>query len=205
MKIIACALVLFLASCHHTPRQNTTKDLDKLITLMTGSFSSIKQSQTDESYYDIHLNMAPIWPDNANGRWLYVEQAVSTYLNKPYRQRIYHVTALADGQFASAVYELPQPQDYIGAYKDTERFTSLKPGDLNARQGCTVFLNKTAKGKFSGSTDTNKCLSSLRGATYATSIVEIDQDKITSWDRGFDKDDQHVWGAEKGAYVFDRQ
>ncbi len=205
MKIIICVFVLLLASCHQNTHHNKDNDLNQLVNLMTGSFSSNKQSQQDQSYYDIHLNMAPIWQDNNDGRWLYVEQAVSTSLEKPYRQRVYHVTALANGQFASAVYELPQPQDYIGAYKDTGRFASLKPDDLTARQGCTVFLNKITVNTYSGSTDTNKCLSSLRGAQYATSTVSISQDTITSWDRGFDKGNQHVWGAEKGAYVFDRQ
>jgi len=181
-----------------------TNDLDQLVGLMSGSFSSMKQSETDKDYFDIRLEMAPIWKNNTNGRWLYVEQAVSTYLNKPYRQRIYHVTQLSDSQFSSAVFELPNPENYIGAYADVTLFNQLNPEDLILREGCAVILKKINNNKYSGSTDTNKCLSSLRGATYATSVVTIESDKIHSWDRGFDKDNKQVWGAEKGAYVFDK-
>ncbi|WP_188926788.1 CpcT/CpeT family chromophore lyase [Shewanella algicola] len=28
------------------------------------------------------------------------------------------------------------------------------------------------------------------------------KDKIVSWDRGFDSNDQQVWGAVKGGYEF---
>jgi CpeT protein len=48
----------------------------------------------------------------------------------------------------------------------------------------------------------NNCPSNLRGATYATSEVVVQHDKMISWDRGFDSRDKQVWGAEKGGYIF---
>jgi hypothetical protein len=35
--------------------------------------------------------------------------------------------------------------------------------------------------------------------------VSIANGKITSWNHGFDAQDKHVWGTEKGAYVFDKK
>jgi len=55
---------------------------------------------------------------------------------------------------------------------------------------------------FVGGTEGKGCASDLRRATYATSEVVVKLDHLTSWDRGFDKSDRQVWGAEKGGYVF---
>jgi CpeT protein len=35
--------------------------------------------------------------------------------------------------------------------------------------------------------------------------VEIFADRLASWDRGWNKEDKQVWGAEKGGYVFIKQ
>ena len=55
-----------------------------------------------------------------------------------------------------------------------------------------------------GSTREDACKSTLRGSNYATSQVEITADSVSSWDQGFDANGEQVWGAVKGAYVFDR-
>lgn len=111
---------------------------------------------------------------------------------------------MSDKKFSSAVYELPNPEEYIGSHKNLSKIANLTPNKLLVRQGCAVILKKISHDKYSGSTHEKSCLSSLRGAQYATSIVTIDKDKILSWDRGFNANDEHVWGAEKGAYVFNR-
>lgn len=48
-------------------------DLETLRKWMTGSFSSHAQVQADSSYYDIRLEMVPIWKSRSDGAWLYVE------------------------------------------------------------------------------------------------------------------------------------
>ena len=47
--------------------------------------------------------------------------------------------------------------------------------------------------------------STLRGASSATSEVEVHPDRVVSWDRGFDAERKHVWGAEKGYSAVLRQ
>ena len=44
----------------------------------------------------------------------------------------------------------------------------------------------------------------MRGASFARSEVEILEDKVISWDRGFDANGEYVWGAEKGPYIFNK-
>jgi CpeT protein len=178
-------------------------DLQDLVTMMTGSFSSQAQAQADSAnFYDIRLEMKPIWTDNPDGHWFYVEQAVASHKEKPYRQRVYHVTQVEENLFSSMVFTVPDPEAAIGAWRDEEPLSQWGPEDLEERQGCAVYLERRPDGSFAGSTRARECTSSLRGATYATSEITITADRVVSWDRGFDAEDNHVWGAEKGGYVF---
>ena len=193
---------LIFISCTATKKSSSDEDTNDLMKMMTGTFNSETQATADSTYYNITLQMYPIWK-NKEGNWLYVEQAVTAAQDQPYRQRVYKVWKEGN-QYTSAVYTLPDPKDYIGAWKTPEKFNDLKPEDLKIREGCAVYLTKTPKGNYVGATGKNSYGSTLRGASYATSKVTIDKDKIVSWDQGFDEDGKQVWGATKAGYVFDR-
>ncbi len=180
-------------------------DLDTLFDWMSGSFSSAAQAAEDPDFYHITLEMAPVWAERAGEHWLYVEQAVAATKDKPYRQRVYRLRALADGTIESAVYLLPNPEDVVGAWKGSGLLNGVSPEDLELRTGCSVFLKRVDESRFAGATSGSECASSLRGAAYATSEVTISEDGIESWDQGFDAAGKQVWGAEKGGYIFDRQ
>ena len=169
---------------------------------MQGSFNSRNQSLTDSNYYDITLHMYPIWGSNNN--FIYVEQSVSSMQEKPYRQRIYEIKRNSDSTFTSVIYKLPNDSLFVGAWRDTSLFRDLKISDLTRLDGCEVILKNVGKKHYLGSTDEKSCPSVLYGASYATSEVEILNDKIISWDRGFDIDDNQVWGATNGGYVFNK-
>jgi hypothetical protein len=178
-------------------------DLALLVSWMSGSFSSEAQSKGDGDFFDIRLEMAPIWTDRTDGFWLYVEQAAADHRDKPYRQRVYHLTLQEDGTIRSDIYALPgEPLDYAGAWKDPAVLDDLQPGALVLRTGCAVMLRKTAGDRFEGGTAGHDCASSLRGARYATSEVVVTPHQMVSWDRGYDKAGEQIWGAVKGGYIF---
>lgn len=58
---------------------------------------------------------------------------------------------------------------------------------------------------FSGQTHERDCPSSLNGASFASSEVELRSDQMSSWDRGYDADGAQVWGATAGPYRFVRR
>jgi CpeT protein len=176
---------------------------DLLADYLTGHFSSAAQAKTDMQYFEIHLHAARIWKDRQDGPWIYVEQARGDSLNEPYRQRVYHVVQLEDGTFASHVFELPDPEKAIGAWKDDKALAGVTPQMLTTRTGCTVYM-KYEDGKFVGGTKEKECQSSLRGASYATSEVTATPEGLRTWDRGYDADGKQVWGAKAGPYVFER-
>ncbi|MEM7573367.1 MAG: chromophore lyase CpcT/CpeT [Bacteroidota bacterium] len=194
--------LLFAFSCVSS-RQSAANYAD-LTEKMTGSFDSKLQASTDDSYYEISLHMYPIWEDRP-GTWLYIEQALYSNQDSPYRQRVYQVEQRSGRKFISRVFELPDPEAFIGAYRDPSNFDKLRAEDLIERDGCAVFLRWQKDGTFKGSTNEQDCSSSLRGATFATSKVTIGDGFIQSWDQGFNAEGEQVWGATEGGYMFFRQ
>jgi hypothetical protein len=203
-KIVVVAAVVFLAIFGCSSSKEVSKHsqvLDRLAAYMTGSFSSAAQAQADTDYLDIRLHMSRIWKERTDGYWLYVEQATASRLEKPYRQRVYHLTQRRDGTFESVVFTVSDPLRFAGDWKKDNPLATLTVDSLSERAGCSIVL-RTEGDVFEGSTVGKECPSDLRSAAYATSEVRISVDRLVSWDRGWGKDDKQVWGAEKGGYVF---
>lgn len=184
----------------------TGPGLAQLAALMIGVFSSAEQAQADPEFRSVRLVMIPIWAERSDGPWLYVEQAIADALDRPYRQRVYRLRASDDGQAVeSVVYTLPgDPLRFAAAWKQERPLSELAPADLVERKGCAIRLERRADGVWSGATAPKSCPSDLRGASYATSEVEIGEGRVVTWDRGYDAGGKQVWGAEKGSYRFVR-
>jgi len=185
-----------------TPEQ---KDVEVLVDYMTGSFFSEEQAKMDTNYFNIELEMVQIWKDRTDGPWLYIEQAVAKSKDKPYRQRVYQLIKRSDGKIESIVYTIPDPLRFSGDYKKEFPLLRLTPDSLTLKEGCEVVLYQADEGYFEGSTIDRNCSSDLRGASYATSKVIIHNDKMISWDRGFDENGNQVWGATKCGYIFKKK
>ncbi|HMS32960.1 MAG TPA: chromophore lyase CpcT/CpeT [Ignavibacteria bacterium] len=203
-KIILLTLIIILVTSLKSFSQIKSIDINKLVTMMEGSFSSEEQSKNDSDYYDIRLHMKRVWPEISSAYYLYVEQAVASAQDKPYRQRVYRITTTYEGRFESAVFTIKDPLRFAGEWKKENPLSELTPDSLTAREGCSVILTLMTNEYYEGSTEGNNCESDLRGAKYATSEVRIYKDEIISWDRGYDSEGNQVWGAEKGGYVFKR-
>ena len=206
LVFLVLAGMIFSSSCANrslqSQKSSKQKEIAELFQLMSGTFSSREQAQNDSSFYNINLVMHPIWEKNQEAKWLYVEQAVTRMIDKPYRQRVYKLTMEEDGSIASTVYELPNPSKYIHGWNQAEVFNQINPDSLILREGCAVYLTKDKQGCYTGSTKAKACKSSLRGASYATSKVTICPGQVSSWDQGWNDMDEQVWGAEKAGYIF---
>lgn len=181
------------------------RDVEALVEYMIGSFSSEEQAEKDSNYFNIELEMVQIWKDRTDGPWIYIEQAVAETKEKPYRQRVYQIKQRSDGKIESIVYSIPDPLRFAGDYKKEFPLLRLTPDSLLIKEGCEVVLYRTDYGYFEGGTVDKNCSSDLRGASYATSEVMIDKDKMITWDRGFDENGNQVWGATEGGYIFKKK
>ena len=205
MRFYALVLIVLLsAPLAVTEEPAADRELDTLIWWMTGSFSSEAQAKEDGDFLHIVLHMARIWNDRTDGVWLYVEQAVSTATDKPYRQRVYRLRRVGEDIFASSVFTFDDPLERAGAWRTDAPLADLSPADLKPRVDCTIYLKLRPDGAFEGSTLGRLCSSKLRGSTWASSEVVVRPDGLVSWDRGWNDAGKQIWGAEKGGYHFDK-
>lgn len=198
MFLLASLFIIFFSKPFNSNSQS--QDLKTLASWMEGSYSSQEQSIKDTTYFDIRLQIVPIWKNRKDGYWFYVEQAVAKFIDKPYRQRVYHLTEKENNVFESAVFTMNEPLRFTHHADMVEK--QLTPDSLISRDGCAVILKKKDNDTFEGATDAKKCPSDRSGAAYATSEVTITKNGLHSWDRGYDSNDKQVWGAEKGGYDF---
>lgn len=199
------SLVLILPSCtpgikHPNIPKMPPNISDTLSEYLIGDYSSKEQSIADSDYFDIRLHIKRVWEDKPGGHWLYVEQAVASAQDKPYRQRIYHIFPNFP-KCISEVYTIKDDKKFIGLWKNKDLEKDLTFASLDRKNGCEVILD-FKNGKFIGGTNGNECSSELKGAKYAKSEVSIGLDDMITWDRGYNSAGEQVWGAVKGGYIF---
>ncbi|KAA3607466.1 MAG: hypothetical protein DWQ06_00060 [Calditrichaeota bacterium] len=197
LRLVALAFITTILSNN----AQAQTDLETLTSWLEGSFNSEEQAKADSDYFHITLEMKQIWQNLEDGKWFYVEQAVAIKRDKPYRQRIYHLTQNGK-KITSEIYTLPNPLRFVGEWKKEKPLATLTPDSLTVREGCAMIMERKDSETFVGSTNGKDCKSNLRGASYATSEATISEEKLVSWDRGFNTKDEHIWGAEKGGYIF---
>ena len=197
------ALVVLVATAFSAREQ---EPFSLLRQYMSGSFSSELQSKSDSDYFDIRLRMEPIWKTSESEFYLYVEQAMSTALDKPYRQRIYRVVKQSDDRFISYIYTMNAPQRFTGKRGSDDVFNTITPDSLKVLEGCEVTLKFNRELlQFEGATADKTCPSTRSGASYTSSKVVIGAQGMNSWDQGWNDAGTQVWGATKGGYSFLKQ
>lgn len=208
-KIVIFIITAFaLVSCSKkapeaSPQDAKAQNFEVLREYLTGSFNSAKQAAGDSAYVDISLEMARIWENKDAGVWVYVEQALSSTTQKPYRQRVYQLQMIDDSVFSSTVYSIPKASRFVGAYINAVSMEVLTPDSLTLLSGCDLLLHFNGK-TFTGKTGDTSCTDSWGEATYVTSKVTVSTTQMQRWDQGWNKAGEQVWGAEKGPYIFDK-
>ena len=201
LSIILTAAILTLLGCKSLQTAPTDGGLQELVNIMQGHYTSEQQSVRDTTYFNISLRMTPIWKQKGN--YLFVEQAMATKQDKPYRVRIYKISQQKN-LVVSEIYTIKNEKNWIGKWATPQAYDALPMTDIDLKKGCEVILDRVEKNKFIGKTGIQTCPSELRGASFASSIVTVTANRLDSWDQGFDKAGKQVWGAEKGGYEFIR-
>jgi len=189
-----------------TSPEAATPQADALLAAyLTGRFDSEAQSKDDPSYFAIQLMVCAVDVPDLGDRVLYVEQARLEQATSPYRQRLYVIEPLDPPatRAVSRVFELDNPSAAVGLCDDPSKLT-LTAADAEEKEGCGVEMEWMGD-HFEGGTVGKDCVSTLSGASYTSSEVNLTDTTMTSWDRGFDANDVQVWGATQGPYVFDRK
>lgn len=194
--------MLFLALLATNTLQ-ASDTLDTYVELRTGSFSSAAQAARDSRYGVATWHIAERPGNEANVRWLYVENWLDN-AQAPYRQRMIRLHLAEDGSIVARGHQLRDPERYVGAWSDTARLSDIDTGALEAMPGCDVTIVRTGPQRFEGQTTGAKCDNAYRGARYAVSQSVLTDHYMTNWDRGFDANGNQVWGPTSGGYRFGR-
>lgn len=181
---------------------------ERLFNYLSGSWDTADQSVADPRFYEIRLSICPVEAPELGQRVLYVEQAMATTPHAPYRQRLYVIEPVPGGRAVDArsrVYELANPSAAVGGCGRLG-LASFHGTDALERPGCAVNLSWNEEtASFIGGTNGRECLSTLRGATYATTEVTLGRERLDSLDRGWSATDVQLWGSTAGAYRFVRR
>jgi len=144
-----------------------------------------------------------IWKDRP-GYWFY-QELYGENNSAIYNQRIIHVKIKDSTNITSTNYVIPNQNKYANGWKNTSIFDDLKVENLKVREGCDVHFQKKTSTIYLGKTNQGTCASSFqKKIAYTTSSIVISKNKITSWDRGYDKNGKQVWGKIQGPYEFIR-
>jgi len=134
---------------------------------------------------------------------LYQEQAVTTNLGQPYRQRLLLLSAVgsASGDAVESFnYRLADDARWAGLCQRDRADRAIVADDLGDAV-CGLHLERRGDG-FLGNTPDGGCPSDYRGASFTTNTIWLTETTMETWDRGFDAAGNQVWGAEDESYLF---
>ncbi len=144
--------------------------------------------------------------DQLDQVWLYQEQALSTELNQPYRQRFLQITASPYSQTVRSLsYKPIHPQAWVNFCDRSASDRRITPSALSTPL-CSVFLkparDSTGQNIYWGNTPADGCPANVRGATRITNHILLHSTGMETWDRGFDAQGKQVWGAKAESYHY---
>lgn len=194
MKKIFSILGLFLILTLTCKAQEQSEDFNQLIDWLTGEYNT-----NAETHLALHITR--IWPNSATGAWVYVEESNIDSIDSPFRQEVYFLSEISDGEYSSDVYKIPGDSAFIGAWKKPSKFDGMTPFDLKNQNGCALFLNYDGF-QYSGKTNSGSCKTQSNDSEYHTSDIILLPTEYQVWDRRFDKDGKQISGAKKEPVKF---
>ena len=180
-----------------------SREIDELVAWLSGTFDSTEQAELDKDTQAVRMVTVTVPKSllSFGAPVLYREQAAVDRLDRPYLQRFMRVEKDPGGAILVRLFELKDPIAAAGKWREASDLGLFGKNDVRERDGCLVTLRPVGD-RFEGGTSGKRCVSSLRGAAYATSEVRIWRDRLETWDRGYDGDGKQVWGPSKGPYRF---
>ena len=185
------------------PTPTVLGDLKMLVAYLSGHFESKNQTPDQVNYYDVQLDVIPIWKKKKDDYWLYVEEATAERAAVTYHQQVFHVYKMGS-LFLRETYTIRNPMRYEGPKRFRKTLRRLRQDSLEIITGCEVYFRYDS-GRFVGQTNRLTCPTKIPGAASGMQELLVSDSQMKSLDRGFDEAGEPVWGLVKGPFVFQRK
>ncbi len=178
-----------------------TQQVKEVVTHLVGTMDTSAQAKANPEFPNVRITTCKVQVPDANGVFLYQEQALTKQLAKPYRQRFLRIAPTKDNLLVeSAAFKPQTPKTWIGLCSKPEAQRIVQRREFG-ESNCSVFLKSTGK-NYVGQTSPGGCPSNFRGATKITNTIILHQTGMDTRDRGFDAIGKQVWGAKDAPYQF---
>jgi hypothetical protein len=193
---ISCLFICTMLLWQCASVQPTTNTLTQW---MTGDFKSERTESAREDHFDVRVHIRPVWQQKKTSAWLYVEQSIvlNDVEEPPFRQRIYHLVQKTKDTIICKIYLLPDAsENWAGAYLNLQLFDLLKPTDLIAQEGCTIYFTRRQQNAFRGGMQEKTCESKLWDSKFVRSNgIVVKETSFQVNDQGVDeKGKSRKWG-----------
>lgn len=203
-----------VVGCRNQPAQvqaqvPLNRQVEEVANRLQGVMTTTEQARSNPDAPDVRMTTCKVEVEDAAASqltdspvtFLYQEQALSSKLDQPYRQRFLRISVSGDRQSVeSAGFEPANPQAFVGLCKKPETQRMVKLSDLGTYR-CSVFLKPIGE-NYQGETPESGCPSNYRGAARIANTVILQPGGMETWDRGFDAAGNQVWGAQDKPYQF---
>lgn len=174
---------------------------------LCGHYSNLDQAQQDPSKFArINIFFMPLPWEVLRAPGIYSEQSYDHDPWRPYRQGVHRLSQCDDVHVVEN-FGLEQPERAAGAGLHPELLLTIDANSLIQRCGCAMHFRCVGPGSYLGELEPgHNCLIPRDGRlTYLVSEVELNQERWSSRDRGFDPlTDAPIWGSEHGMLRFGR-
>jgi len=198
------------ASAQVWPTPEMQQQVNEVARLLEGVMDTTAQAQANPKAPSVQMTTCRVKADLPKSLQsaivLYQEQALTTKLTQPYRQRVLFIAASPpfSNSVVSLSHKLAEPAKWIGFCNQSNSQRLLQLDQDLGEKVCSVYLEKSTDG-YKGETPPQGCPANVRGAVRITNTVELNPDGMNTWDRGFDANGKQVWGAQSESYQFRRK
>ncbi|NJR52056.1 MAG: chorismate mutase [Leptolyngbyaceae cyanobacterium CSU_1_3] len=205
--IVLWGIVLWAIAPPTQAQSSLDRQAKEVAARLIGVMDTSAQAAANPDRFDVRMTTCAI---NIEGRsspdaiYLYQEQALSSELAKPYRQRFLQISPSVYSQTVLSLSFRPaRPEKFIGLCNQPEASRIVLARDLG-QPICTVFLKQSGD-DFAGRTPIDGCAANVRGAVRITNQVTLYKSGMETWDRGYDARGKQVWGAKTESYQYRRR
>jgi len=174
---------------------------DEVAGWLAGTFDTKDQAVADAEVPPLRLVVVAVPKSRLSfgAPVLYREEAKPDRSDRPVRQGFLRVEEDASGGVVVRLFELKDGAAAAGKWRTPVDLALFGRNDIREREACSVTLSKR-EDHYEGMAAGSGCAPSLLGASRASSELRLWSDRLETWDRGFDRKGEQVWGPRKGPY-----